>query len=75
MAFQLPKADVLKEIIANSRPKSPLDLSEVKDADGQVLTEDDARTQIEEILGDAGPLPAMKFPLFEDLIVGNEILE
>lgn len=75
MAFQIPNANVLKDIIANSRPASPLDLTEVKDPDGQVLTEDDARTQIEAILGDAGPLPAMKFPLFEELVVGVEALE
>lgn len=75
MAFQLPKAEDLAAIIANSRPRTPLDLTEVTDADGTVLSQDEARHQINEILGEAGPLPAMEFPLFEELIVGNEILE
>lgn len=75
MAFQLPKADELQKIIRNSRPATPLDLSEVTDSEGQTLTEDEAQAQINSILGDAGPLPAMSFPLFEELVVGVEALE
>jgi len=74
MAFQLPKAEDLATIIANSRPSTPLDLTEVTNADGNVVSQVEAKTQIDEILGEAGPLPDMKFPLFEELIVGIEAL-
>ena len=75
MAFQLPKAEDLATIIANSRPKTPLDLSEVTDSEGRILTEDEAQAQINSILGEAGPLPAISFPLFEKLITGLEAFE
>jgi hypothetical protein len=75
MAFQIPKADTIAKIIANSRPSTPLDLSTVTDADGKAVSQTEAKSQIEQIIGDAGPLPAMQFPLFEELIVGIEALE
>lgn len=68
MAFQLPSTQAIEEILAFQKPSSPIDLSEVTDADGVVLPQQEAEDQINNILGESGPLPAMVFPLMEDLI-------
>jgi len=73
MAFQIPKAEQIAQIIKNSRPTTPLDLNQVVDADGNVLDESVAKKQIEEII--LTELPAMSFPLLEELIFDKEALK
>jgi hypothetical protein len=68
MAFQLPSTDVIENILANQQPVSPLDLTEVTDAGGNLLDQNQAYDQINAILGESGPLPGMVFPLMEELV-------
>lgn len=66
--WQLPSVEAIEEILINQQPSSPLVLTEVTDVDGVTVPQDEARTQINQILGESGPLPAMTFPLIQELI-------